>query len=315
MLSLIIRKVLENLSFFYTNNMEDAKKRHEKIYDEILKYLEQSFYKNKNLKNTHNNFNKKIYQILKKGEICNFLRNPFIQKMFFVHNRFFILRELKELKNSKKWLFFKKLLEEDNIGDPVRYFLYPKSSGNRINHVYHLSILEDYLQINLKKIKYIFEFGGGYGCMARIFYKINKNIKYSIFDTKLVNLIQYYYLKQNKMDVGFKNKNQFTLENETLKLNNEKQKQSLFLANWSLSEAPINYRNKFLKLIDKYDYIFIAFQEYFEEVNNRQYFNNFEKKLKKNYKTYLIENKFYKGNIFKKQKHFFLIGKKINKSK
>ena len=25
-------------------------KRHEKIYDEILKYLEQSFYKNKNLK-------------------------------------------------------------------------------------------------------------------------------------------------------------------------------------------------------------------------------------------------------------------------
>ena len=177
-------------------------------------------------------------------------------------------------------------MEEDNIGDPVRYFLYPNSSGNIINHVNHLLKLKNYLQINLKKIKYIFEFGGGYGCMARIFYKINKNIKYSIFDTKLVNLIQYYYLKQNKMDVGFKNKNQFTLENETLKLNNKKQKQSLFLANWSLSEAPINYRNKFLKLIDKYDYIFIAFQEYFEEVNNRQYFNNFEKKLKKNYKIY-----------------------------
>ena len=33
-----------------------------------------------------------------------------------------------------------------NVGNPVRYFLYPNSSGNRINHVYHLSVLIDEFQ-------------------------------------------------------------------------------------------------------------------------------------------------------------------------
>jgi 16S rRNA G1207 methylase RsmC len=51
------------------------------------------------------------------------------------------------------------------------------------------------LKIDLKKdIKKVFEFGGGYGCMARIFSKINKNVKYTCFDTHYVNLLQYYYL-------------------------------------------------------------------------------------------------------------------------
>ena len=54
--------------------------------------------------------------------------------------------------------------------------------------------------------------------MARIFYKINKNIKYLIFDTKLVNLLQYYYLKQNKINVGFSYRSEFILKNDIKKL-------------------------------------------------------------------------------------------------
>ena len=230
--------------------------------------------------------------------------------MFFVHNRFFIFKELNVLRNSKKWMFYKKLLIEDNVGNPVKYFLYPDSSGNRINHVYHLSLLEKYSNINLKDINYVFEFGGGYGCMARIFFKINRKIKYFIFDTKLVNLLQYYYLKQNLMKVGFSKNDQFELINEYKKLKPQKKKNSLFIANWSLSETPILYRKKFLKNINNYHYFFIAFQEYFEEINNKKYFNQLEKKLKKNYDLNLIQNQFYEGNIFKKQKHFFLIGQK-----
>ena len=56
--------------------------------------------------------------------------------MFFVHNRLFIYKELKTFKYSSKWNFYKKLLIEDNVGNPVRYFLYPNSSGNQINHVF-----------------------------------------------------------------------------------------------------------------------------------------------------------------------------------
>ena len=95
--------------------------------------------------------------------------------------------------DKKKWKFWEKLLLENDIGNPIRYFLYKKSSGNRIRQVYHLKNFCDYSNLNLKKIKYVIEIGGGYGCMASIFYKINPNIKYFIFDTKEVNLLQYYY--------------------------------------------------------------------------------------------------------------------------
>ena len=310
MLSRIIRKILQNLSFFYRNDMRIPKIRDRRIYKELNRYLKKKFKGHKNLKATHNEFNYNLYKIIKDGKLYNFLRNSFIQKMFFVHNRFFIFKELNVLRNSKKWMFYKKLLVEDNVGNPVKYFLYSDSSGNRINHVYHLSLLEKYSNINLKDINYVLEFGGGYGCMARIFFKINRKIKYLIFDTKLVNLLQYYYLKQNLMKVGFSKNDQFELINKYKKLNPEKKKNSLFIANWSLSETPIFFRKRFLKNINNYDYFFIAFQEYFEEINNKKYFYQLEKKLKKNYDLNLIQNQFYEGNIFKKQKHFFLIGQK-----
>lgn len=310
MLSRIIRKILQNLSFFYTNDMRIPRIRDRRIYKELNKYLKKKFKEHKNLKSTHNKFNYNLYKILKDGKLYNFLRNSFIQKMFFVHNRFFIFKELNVLRNSQKWMFYKNLLVEDKVGNPVKYFLYPDSSGNRINHVYHLSVLEKYLNLNLKDINYILEFGGGYGCMARIFFKINRKIKYLIFDTKLVNLLQYYYLKQNSMKVGFSKNDQFELINEYKKLNHQKKKNSLFIANWSLSETPIPFRKKFLKNINNYHYFMIAFQEYFEEINNKKYFNQLRKKLKKNYDLNLIQNQFYEGNIFKKQKHFFLIGQK-----
>ena len=49
--------------------------------------------------------------------------------------------------------FYKKLLIEDEVGNPVRYFLYPSSSGNRINHVYHLSVLIDEFKLDIKKLR------------------------------------------------------------------------------------------------------------------------------------------------------------------
>ena len=40
----------------------------------------------------------------------------------------------------------------------------------------------------------------------RLFLKINRNIKYTCFDTYLVNLLQFYYLKHNNLNVGFQKK-------------------------------------------------------------------------------------------------------------
>ena len=308
MISNILRKILSYLSIWYPNKKISSKKDI-KLRDFISKKLIKTNVNKKNLKKTHKEFNDKIRILLKSKNIKNFLRYNFIQKMFFLHNRFFIYQELKEIKKSKNWKYFKYLIKEDHVGNPIRYFLYLDSSGNRINHGYHLYILEKELNIFLKKdIKSVFEFGGGYGCMARIFSKINKEIKFTCFDTNFVNLLQFYYLKHNNLNVGFSKKNNFFL---TSKFKNRTSKYDLFLANWSLSETPINYRKKFFIKIKNSKYIFISFQEKFENLNNLEYFNSIKKLLSKKFEIKIIKNQFYKGNWFNKQNHYFLIGKKL----
>ena len=300
---------MASLSVWYRNKNYINEKQ-EKITKKIIDRRINNFkLEKKNLQITHIKFNKKIIDLLIKNKQSKFLKENFIQKMFFLHNRIFVFFELIEIWRDKNWKFYKKLLEEDDIGDPIRYFLYLKSSGNRINHVYQLKIFSDYTNVSLRKIQEVFEFGGGYGCMARIFSKINKKVKYIIFDTKLVNLLQFYYLKNIGLNVGFGNK-QFKL---TDKLSNNRKniKNRLFLANWSLSETPITFRKKFIIEINRRDYFFISFQEFFEGIDNLKYFKSLKKNLSKKFDCEIIKNIHYRGNLFKKQNHYFFIGKKL----
>ena len=310
----LFRKLLVGLSFYYKNNLELVKKKDKIILKNIQSRLDKFSQENQNLKKTHKIFRKKIMLLLRNGSLNNFLKNNFIQKMFFVHNRFFILKELNILRKDKKWKFYQRIIEEDNVGDPIRYFLYQKSSGNRINHVYHLSVLSSEFNVNLKKINKVFEFGGGYGCMARIFSKINKKISYTCFDTNYINLLQYYYLRQNNLNVGFEKKNNYFLissfsENKKFLL--KKFHNHFFIANWSLSEAPIKFREQFLKMIENSKFILISFQEYFEGIDNLSYFSKLKKKLDKKFHIKILKNQYYNGNIFRRQNHYFLIGKKL----
>ena len=313
MISNFIRKLFSLLSIIFVNKKINPKKNF-KILSEINLKLKDNKTNYLTLKETHQIFNKKIYSLLVGRNIHNFLREGFIQKMFFIHNRLFIYNELRTLKDSKKWSLYKRLILEDHVGNPVRYFLYPSSSGNRINHVYHLSILSDEFGIDLKKIKKIFEFGAGYGCMARIFSKINKDVKYTCFDTFNVNLLQYYYLSHNNLNVGFKEKrNNFLLKSSIKEtaLYQKKNSDFLFIANWSLSETPLNFRKNFEELIKKSEYILISFQEKFENIDNLKYFSSLKKKFSKKFEIKILKNKFYKGNFISHQNHYFFLGKRL----
>ena len=201
--------------------------------------------------------------------------------MFFIHNRLFIIIELIELRLDKEWKLWKKLIEENKIGNPVRYFLYPKSSGNKIHQVYHLKKYKDFSKIDFKKFDNVIEFGGGYGNMATIFFKINSKLKYYIFDTYEVNLLQYYYLKKCNLDVGLgiNNKNKIKLICDLNDLKNvvkktNKKNKNLFIANWSFSEISLNFRKKLSFIFNKYFYHILSFQENFENINNLKYFKN-----------------------------------------
>ena len=305
---------LSALSFYLKNNISKYKKKNLIFTNIIIKKLKQKQNIKSLRKKTHIIFNKEIVNLIIQKKLINFLRNPFIQKMFFIHNRLFIKNELQEIKNDiKGFSQWKKLLQEDNVGDPIRYFLYPKSSGNRIRQVYHLKKFCDFSKIKIKEIKKVLEIGGGYGCMARIFSKLNSKIKYIIFDTFEVNLLQYYYLKLNKLDADIdNNKSKINLSSSLKDICKDDQNpQTLFIANWSLSEMPLKLRSRILEFTFKIPHILISFQDNFENINNLKYFQKIKEKLdNKGYKTLVTGLQYYNNAIFNTNKHYYLFATK-----
>ena len=85
--------------------------------------------------------------------------------------------------------------------------------------------------------------------MADIFFKINSKVKYAIYDMYEVNLLQYYYLKMNNLNPKVNSLNsKINLINRLHDLKKNKNN-SLVIINWSLSEFPLRFRNKFISTI------------------------------------------------------------------
>ncbi len=146
MIKIFLRQISINLSFFFEKKNELNKKKHLLTEKYIIKKAKDFYFKNPRL-SVHRKLSHEILELIKKKRLKIFLRNPLIQKIFFIHNRLFIYFELKELKNDKNWNVWKKLIKDNPIGKPIWYFLYPKSTGNRIRQVY---IVKKFLDLNPK---------------------------------------------------------------------------------------------------------------------------------------------------------------------
>ena len=308
-----LREFFVFLSIFYKNKKNKLLEKEKKILQEVNKFNLLSNYNIKKL-STHDSFSKRILELVLKKKLNSFLRESFIQKVFFVHNRLYIFFLLIKILLYKKK--FKYLLKEDHIGDPVRYFLYPQSSGNRIREVFHLMELEKFIQFSLKNINEVFEFGGGYGNMARIFKKINNRVTYTIFDTKEVNLIQYYYLNMLNLKTNWNliKKKQINIINRIDKINSGTSKNKLFIANWSLSETPTDIRDKIIKKFSKFNFFLISFQSSFEDIDNYNYFSKLSKNLTENNNNmiYKIKKIPFMNFLNLKKTHWYLFIKTKN---
>ena len=129
----LLRKLFIYISFPHNLKKEKISDYQIKIIDELNIKIKNLIIKNSDNKlKTHKIFSETVLSLIHKEKLSNFLREPFIQKMFFVHNRFFLRSYLDEMKKNTKWNFWKNLLIENNIGNPVRYFLNPFTSGNKI---------------------------------------------------------------------------------------------------------------------------------------------------------------------------------------
>jgi len=132
-----------------------------------------------------------------------------------------------------------------------------EQSNTGIHQAYHLSQLSDY-----SDVKSVFEFGGGYGCLRKVFDQVIGPADYTIFDFPTLNLIQEYYLEG--------------IDNTTLLNTSIPEKEvDLFIAMWSISECPATFRNEVFSKVKAKKYL-IAFQEEIEGIDNTTYFKDLQ---------------------------------------
>jgi hypothetical protein len=216
-----------------------------------------------------------------------FLRWHVISGTMFVKYASYIMTELKYLKSSSDWQNrWREAIKESQVGHPVPYWQYPSSSGNLIHHAYHLVKFEEKTEMYINKVNYILEFGGGYGSMCRLIHNLDFQGKYVIFDLPSFSILQEYFLKSIGVKVhsfdSFK-----AGENGVLCISDLEQlsqllscrtktTNSMFIATWSISEAPVKIRDSILPFVSSFNEFLIAYQHQFHEVNNVVFFENWK---------------------------------------
>jgi hypothetical protein len=216
-----------------------------------------------------------------------FLKWEVIQYSMFIGNVPYVDIELKDIEAASdfesRW---KKAIQETKIGLPILYKKYLGSSANLIHHAYHIKKFEEVVQEKVSDIDMVFEFGGGYGSMYRLFKNLNFDNQYVIFDLPLFSLLQEYFIKSlghpvltieefcegEKGLLCISDSADITKIMEYLPQNNK----NLFIATWSISETSIELREKIMKEMDKINLFLIAYQKTFQEVDNIDYFQKIQ---------------------------------------
>jgi hypothetical protein len=294
MFKTFIYELLKNarlLNFFYFLKYAFEKKRaypinikikNEKFFLKKINSLESEFLVSKWWNYKLNIF----YKYIRKHGFKNFLKHPVILDTMFVRDNSYTSIELDYLKSKINL----NLLNENNIGSPILSKYFEKTSANLIHHATHFELFLDEFDV-IKNLNQVFEFGGGYGSLARYILLKNDCLEYNIYDFQLFNILQNFYLSNLFAD---KKINYFNHINQLYKF--KLKKNSLFVSTWALSETPLELRDKFKDFIYQFNYILIAFQKSVDDYNNLTFF----KKLfsKNNYKIKLIEIPYYKNNYY-----------------
>lgn len=220
-----------------------------------------------------------------------FLRWPVISDTMFIAFARYISIELKYLKQRADWRTrWRSAIHESSVGRPIPYLFYPSSSANLIHHAYHVAQFENETNIPVDTMAYVVEFGGGYGSMCRLFYNLGFHGTYVIFDLPAVAALQRYYLDSlgapvltgtqvTKAGAGIVCLSDMRALREVV-TDRVKAGRAMFIATWSLSEAPIHIREAVLSLTNEFEAFLISYQDGFGEVNNSEFFSNWKEGMK-----------------------------------
>jgi hypothetical protein len=220
-----------------------------------------------------------------------FLQWDVVSRTMFTCLDRYLFTELNYLKDRSDWnTRWRAAIKESSVGCPIPYIFYPSSSGNLIHHAYHVAQFEEKTKIQVHNIDYVFEFGGGYGSMCRLFYNLGFHGTYIIFDLPSFSALQRYFLRTMGFQVQsgtefLKSRNGIVCVSNLAKLielltDHIEARKAMFVATWSISESPTSLRNSVLPLTSEFLSFLIAYQDKFGEVNNVDYFDNWKETIK-----------------------------------
>jgi hypothetical protein len=252
-------------------------------------------------------FTAEIGSALRLNGADQFLRLPPIAKTLHSRQRSQGRRYLNYLFRSKRFSpTLHKALTESPVGKPLVNPHYPLSSPLLVQHGYHLIRLLESTDFDLSRLRLVVDFGAGYGSFFRLLRNLGYRNRYVICDLPAMCALQRFYLRNVfPTDPGaqppanlqwLSGDLQAALQQETAQ-----HSPSLFIATWSLSEAPLTVRNEIAPAMAGFSYVLCAYQRAFGSYNNAEYFASLEQMLPQ-FDWQHAECPVYRNN-------FYLIGK------
>jgi hypothetical protein len=254
-------------------------------------------------------FTQEIGAALRAHGADRFLRLPPIAKTLHSRQRSAAPRYLARLMSSPRFTpVIHRALTESPIGRPLVHPHYPLSSPLLVQHAYHLVRLLEHTDFDLTRARRIVEFGGGYGSFYRLLRTLGYRERYLICDLPVMCALQRFYLRNlfPGETAGAPPSNVQWLAGDpeaALKREmGEERSPSLFIATWSLSETPPAVRAKVAPVLERFDYVLIAYQAAFGTNDNVAYFGKLKDSLPQ-FSWYHAECPAYRNN-------FYLIGQR-----
>lgn len=158
-------------------------------------------------------------------------------------------------------------------GSPFLLRKYPYLSPATASHIANILSINDAFGISIEDYESFVDFGGGYGGLSRCLLQLNDKIDLTIIDLEQMLKVQKIFLNET---LKFNPSINFITEVNQLYKNYE-----IFNACFSFTETPLELRKNIeTKITEKFQKIHIIFEEYFYNINNLEYMEDFSIRLK-----------------------------------
>jgi putative sugar O-methyltransferase len=185
-----------------------------------------------------------------------FLHNKLISGTMVFGNSKYQREKISYIESALNKNEIKNILRESIVGLPaITNFKY-LASENSIHQLFHIASYKKKTNKNILSNKFIVEWGGGYGCLARMAKKINPTCTYVIMDLPELSALQFVYLTSifGKDEVNFIGSESIIEEGKINLISSDyfiSLKKEItadaFISNWALTESGKDYQDYILE--------------------------------------------------------------------